>query len=163
MAVNCPARASLSRLYRLQRALSETLDELLVNPKGVGEQYGVKLSDEEITAVRNASHFGANWDFLCGEGQWLDAALPNGRAPTSSTFNSEIVARCVRTRSAEEILRDTPEPHASSPQERCRAGTPGARSLPAAGSSAAKREAAQRAESESTRDGEVPRGARPSR
>lgn len=95
---------------RLQRALTEPeiLDEFLVNPEDVAERYGVSLNEDEITAVRNASHFLASWDVLCGNGQWLENTRFDGRMTPSGSSFAETTADCIRARVADEILRELP-------------------------------------------------------
>lgn len=103
---------TITRYHRLQRALADRqiLEEFLVNPKEVADRYEISLSEPEIQAVRNASHFLAQWEFFCGEGQWLDACSPVGRtAPSTMAGLPEIVARRVREHVAQDIVTDVPD------------------------------------------------------
>jgi hypothetical protein len=95
---------------RLRRALADpdTLDEFFVNPQEVAQRYDVPLSDEEITTIRNASHFLASWDLFCGEGQWLDSVRFDGRMTSNPFTIADLVLEQIRGRIGEEIVRETP-------------------------------------------------------
>lgn len=102
------------RRQRLIRALArmETLEEFLVDPEGVAEQFEVELTEREVAAVQRAAEFLSEWDRTCGDGRWLETAATREdarRRARTMTSLEDAVALTVRDRIAEEILEDVPE------------------------------------------------------
>jgi hypothetical protein len=103
---------SVLRRLTLRRALREPglLEECLINPGDVTQRYGISLSDEEMTKIRQASHFFASWDSYCGNGAWLDDVVPGETTERHGSGESiaDVVTRAVRARIAEEIMWELP-------------------------------------------------------
>jgi hypothetical protein len=100
------------RRQSLRRSLRDPrlLEEFLINSADVAKRHGMSLSDDEVSRIRQASHFLASWDLFFGGGRWLEGVLPDGGVDRGEGVEpaAELAIQAVRTRIAEEILRDIP-------------------------------------------------------